>query len=198
MLSAETATSRLTVADLVCDFVVRRILSSDEASGCGARRRTLVLSHAPAPRSRRFERDGLAARARHAGSRLQSALHSHHSLHFVLSIEGDLRVRTSPLGRWANAAGVLTSVQSHPASRVDELLPHNWTPSRPKPDGRGVASPLEGDRSRARLSLVHVPVRRRPHFRPTAHICGGLQLCGSSSSIREAGWVCTRSRTSAR
>src|SRR5260221_1661660 len=35
--------------------------------------------------------------------------HSHHALHFVLAIEGELRVRTSREGRWSNAAGVLTS-----------------------------------------------------------------------------------------
>jgi transposase len=28
---------------------------------------------------------------------------------------------------------VLIRVQTHPASRVDELLPHNWTPPRPEP-----------------------------------------------------------------
>ncbi len=48
-----------------------------------------------------------ALATRGPGSR--SALHSHHSLHFVLSIDGELRVRTSPLGRWATAAGVLTA-----------------------------------------------------------------------------------------
>jgi AraC-like DNA-binding protein len=36
-------------------------------------------------------------------------LHRHHSLHFVLAIEGELRVRASASGRWASAAGVLTS-----------------------------------------------------------------------------------------
>jgi transposase len=30
-------------------------------------------------------------------------------------------------------ADVLIRVQSHPASRIDELLPHNWTPPRPEP-----------------------------------------------------------------
>jgi transposase len=29
-------------------------------------------------------------------------------------------------------ADVLIRVLSHPASRIDELLPHNWTPPRPK------------------------------------------------------------------
>lgn len=46
------------------------------------------------------------------GPGFRSAVHSHHSLHFVLSIEGELRVRTSPLGRWATAAGVLTSADA--------------------------------------------------------------------------------------
>ena len=30
-------------------------------------------------------------------------------------------------------ADVLLRVQTHPASRIDELLPHNWTPPRPEP-----------------------------------------------------------------
>jgi transposase len=30
-------------------------------------------------------------------------------------------------------ADVLMRVQSHPASRIDELLPHNWTPPSPRP-----------------------------------------------------------------
>jgi transposase len=30
-------------------------------------------------------------------------------------------------------ADVLIRVQTHPASRIDELLPHNWTPPRPQP-----------------------------------------------------------------
>lgn len=46
------------------------------------------------------------------GPGFRGALHSHHSLHFVLSIQGELRVRTSPLGRWVTAAGVLTSADA--------------------------------------------------------------------------------------
>jgi transposase len=30
-------------------------------------------------------------------------------------------------------ADVLLRVQTHPASRIDELLPHNWKPPRPVP-----------------------------------------------------------------
>ena len=30
-------------------------------------------------------------------------------------------------------ADVLLRVQTHPASRIDELLPHNWNPPRPEP-----------------------------------------------------------------
>ncbi len=30
-------------------------------------------------------------------------------------------------------ADVLTRVQTHPASRIDELLPHNWKPPRTEP-----------------------------------------------------------------
>ena len=39
----------------------------------------------------------------------RGALHSHHSLHFVLAVQGELRVRTSAAGRWWSAAGVLTA-----------------------------------------------------------------------------------------
>jgi len=30
-------------------------------------------------------------------------------------------------------ADVLLRVQTHPAFRIDELLPHNWVPPRPEP-----------------------------------------------------------------
>jgi transposase len=30
-------------------------------------------------------------------------------------------------------ADVLLRVQTHPASRIGELLPHNWTPPSPQP-----------------------------------------------------------------
>ena len=30
-------------------------------------------------------------------------------------------------------ADVLLRVQTHPTSRIDELLPHKWTPPRPEP-----------------------------------------------------------------
>jgi AraC-like DNA-binding protein len=39
----------------------------------------------------------------------RGALHCHHSMHFVLACEGELRVRTSAAGRWWSAAGVLTT-----------------------------------------------------------------------------------------
>jgi AraC-like DNA-binding protein len=39
----------------------------------------------------------------------QSALHAHHAMHFILPIDGDIRVRTSHNGHWSRAAGVLTS-----------------------------------------------------------------------------------------
>jgi transposase len=32
-------------------------------------------------------------------------------------------------------ADVLLRVQIHPSSRIDELLPHNWTPPHPEPPG---------------------------------------------------------------
>jgi AraC-like DNA-binding protein len=38
-----------------------------------------------------------------------AAHHAHHAMHFVLALDGRLRVRTSQRGRWATAAGVLTS-----------------------------------------------------------------------------------------
>jgi len=37
------------------------------------------------------------------------ALHSHHAMHFVLAVEGELGVRTREGGRWITAAGVLTA-----------------------------------------------------------------------------------------
>ena len=43
------------------------------------------------------------------GPGFRGVLHSHHSLHFVLAIEGELRVRTSASGRWSGAPGVLTA-----------------------------------------------------------------------------------------
>ena len=33
----------------------------------------------------------------------------------------------------AYLADVLVRVQTHPNSRIDELLPHNWTPPRAEP-----------------------------------------------------------------
>src|SRR5262245_22722229 len=47
----------------------------------------------------------LAAR----GPGLCVARHSHHSVQFVLAVDGELRVRVSQNGRWTMAAGVLTS-----------------------------------------------------------------------------------------
>jgi AraC-like DNA-binding protein len=43
------------------------------------------------------------------GPGFRGALHSHHSLHFVLAIEGELQVRTSASSRWSGAPGVLTA-----------------------------------------------------------------------------------------
>lgn len=46
-------------------------------------------------------------------------VHSHHSLHFVLAIEGELRVRTSAAGPWWSAAGVLTASDAPHAVDAD-------------------------------------------------------------------------------
>src|SRR5262249_12461897 len=46
------------------------------------------------------------------GPGFRGALHSHHSLHFVLAIEGELRVRTEVSGRWLSSPGVLTAADS--------------------------------------------------------------------------------------
>ena len=53
-----------------------------------------------------------------------SALHSHHGLHFVLAIDGALRVRAFASGRWSEAAGVLTAPDAPHAidSRGTEVL----------------------------------------------------------------------------
>jgi AraC-like DNA-binding protein len=37
------------------------------------------------------------------------ALHAHHAMHFVLAVDGELRLRTAQRGRWTTAAGVLTA-----------------------------------------------------------------------------------------
>jgi AraC-like DNA-binding protein len=50
----------------------------------------------------------LAAR----GPGWRSALHAHHAMHLVLALEGELRVRGSPNGRWSRAAGLLTAPDS--------------------------------------------------------------------------------------
>lgn len=49
----------------------------------------------------------------------RGALHSHHSLHFVLAVQGELRVRTSASGRWWSAAGVLTASDAQHAIDAD-------------------------------------------------------------------------------
>jgi len=43
------------------------------------------------------------------GPGMCKALHAHHAMHFVLAVEGELRVRTTDRGRWTTAAGVLTA-----------------------------------------------------------------------------------------
>jgi len=37
------------------------------------------------------------------------AWHSHHSLRFALALEGEVRIRTTRLGKWSSAPGVLTA-----------------------------------------------------------------------------------------
>src|SRR4030095_3593730 len=49
------------------------------------------------------------------GPGLCRALHAHHAMHFVLAVDGELGVRTSPHGRWTTAAGVLTAPDVHHA-----------------------------------------------------------------------------------
>jgi len=43
------------------------------------------------------------------GPGFRGELHTHHSLHFVLAMEGELRVRPSARAPWSGAAGVLTA-----------------------------------------------------------------------------------------
>src|SRR5262249_39904816 len=43
------------------------------------------------------------------GPGLCTARHAHHSMHILLAVRGELRIRTSQRGRWATAAGVLTA-----------------------------------------------------------------------------------------
>src|SRR5262245_32601808 len=43
------------------------------------------------------------------GPGLCTARHAHHSMHILLAVKGELRIRTSQRGPWAAAAGVLTA-----------------------------------------------------------------------------------------
>jgi AraC-like DNA-binding protein len=49
----------------------------------------------------------------------RGALHSHHALHFVLAVDGELLVRTSAEERWWSAAGVLTASDATHAIDAD-------------------------------------------------------------------------------
>src|SRR5215510_14320427 len=40
------------------------------------------------------------------------ALHAHHAMHFVLALDGELRVRAGRSARWTTAAGVFTAPDS--------------------------------------------------------------------------------------
>jgi AraC-like DNA-binding protein len=51
----------------------------------------------------------------------RGVLHSHHSLHFVLALDGELRFRTSSAGRWRSAAGVLTASDAPHAIDADGM-----------------------------------------------------------------------------
>src|SRR5262249_41108044 len=53
------------------------------------------------------------------GSR--SELHAHHAMHFILAVEGDIRLRTSDNGRWSRAAGVLTAPDTLHAVDADDI-----------------------------------------------------------------------------
>src|SRR5262245_51466987 len=52
------------------------------------------------------------------------ALHAHHAMHFVLAVEGELRVRAGSRARWRKAAGVFTAPDSPHAidSRGADML----------------------------------------------------------------------------
>jgi len=51
-------------------------------------------------------------------------MHAHHAMHFVLALDGDLRVRTGRRGRWTTTSGVFTAPDSPHAvdSRGIEML----------------------------------------------------------------------------
>jgi AraC-like DNA-binding protein len=55
------------------------------------------------------------------GPGMRGALHAHHALHFVLAIDGELRVRTSASGRWHSAAGALTAPDTPHAIDAHDL-----------------------------------------------------------------------------
>lgn len=44
-------------------------------------------------------------------------------------LEVGVRVPPIELGPWAYLRDVLARIHSHPASRIDELLPHRWRPT---------------------------------------------------------------------
>jgi AraC-like DNA-binding protein len=89
------------------------------------------------------------------GPGFRGALHSHHALHFVLAIQGELRVRTSASGRWWGAAGVLTSPHAPhaiDAEGVEVLLvfldPESDAGATFRPALDGAVRPLsEGERN---------------------------------------------------
>jgi AraC-like DNA-binding protein len=87
------------------------------------------------------------------GSR--GVLHSHHAMHFVLAMEGEVRVRTSASDRWSSAAGVLTSPDAPhaiDAAGVEVLLvfldPESDAGATLRPALGGAVRPLsDGERS---------------------------------------------------
>src|SRR5262245_1476663 len=104
------------------------------------------------------------------------ALHAHHSMHFVLGLDGPLRVRSSPHGRWAAAAGVLTSPDS----------PHAI-------DGRGVEMLViffdpESDVGAAFWPAMQTP-QRLISERERAELVRGIEDFRSLASADAARWA---------
>jgi AraC-like DNA-binding protein len=85
-------------------------------------------------------------------------LHAHHAMHFVLAVDGELRVRTTHRGQWTTAAGVLTAPDiphAIDARGVDQVIvffdPESEAGAALRPALRG---PLRFTSSAERAELV--------------------------------------------
>jgi len=52
---------------------------------------------------------------------MSADFHSHHAVHFVLAMEGELAIRTSARGQWQRCAGVVTAPDTSHALKADDV-----------------------------------------------------------------------------